>query len=40
MKNVRFSEAQIMSIWTQAEGNVAVSELCREHGMSGAIFYK
>ncbi|WP_020592381.1 transposase, partial [Kiloniella laminariae] len=40
MKNSRFSEAQIMSILKQAEGGAPVSELCREHGMSSASFYK
>ena len=40
MKNGRYSDAQIMSILKQAEGGVPVSELCREHGMSSASFYK
>ena len=40
MKNGRFSDTQIMGILKQAEGGVPVSELCREHGMSSAIFYK
>ena len=40
MKNAKFSDAQIMSILKQAEGGVPVSELCREHGMSSASFYK
>lgn len=40
MKKSRFSEAQIMAILQQAEGGVPVSELCREHGMSSASFYK
>jgi len=40
MKNGRFTEAQIMGILKQAEGGVPVSELCREHGMSSASFYK
>ena len=40
MKNGRFSDAQIMAILKQAEGGVPVSELCREHGMSSASFYK
>ena len=40
MKNSRFTEAQIMLILKQAEGGVPVSELCREHGMSNASFYK
>lgn len=40
MKTSRFSEAQILSIIRQAEGGVPISELCREHGMSTASFYK
>ena len=40
MKNGRFSDAQIMAVLKQAEGDVPVSELCREHGMSSASFYK
>jgi len=40
MKNKRYSDAQIMGILKQAEGGVPVSELCREHGMSNASFYK
>ena len=40
MKNGRFSDAQIMAVLKQAEGGVPVSELCREHGMSNATFYK
>lgn len=40
MKNGRFSDAQIMAVLKQAESGVPVSELCREHGMSSASFYK
>lgn len=40
MKMSRFSEPQIMAILRQAEGGVPVAELCREHGMSTASFYK
>ena len=40
MKNGRFSDAQIMRILKRAESGVPVSELCREHGMSSASFYK
>ena len=40
MKKARYSDAQIMGILRQAESGVAVSELCREHGMSSASFYK
>ncbi|MGJ5621538.1 IS3 family transposase [Sulfitobacter sp. MF3-043] len=40
MKNGRYSDAQIMAVLKQAEGGVPVSELCREHGMSSASFFK
>lgn len=40
MKNGRLSDAQIMSILKKAEVGVSVSDLCREHGMSSASFYK
>lgn len=36
----RFSNSQIMAILKQAEGGVPVPELCRQHGMSNASFYK
>ena len=40
MKNVRYSDSQIISILKQAEAGTPVPELCREHGMSNASFYK
>ncbi|MHA1523020.1 MAG: IS3 family transposase, partial [Alphaproteobacteria bacterium] len=40
MKTTRYSDAQIIGILRQAESGVPVSELCREHGMSSASFYK
>ena len=40
MKKSRFTETQIMGILRQAEGGMPVAELCREHGMSSASFYK
>jgi transposase-like protein len=40
MKTSRYTEAQIIAILRQAEGGVTVAELCREHGMSNASFYK
>lgn len=40
MKNTRFSDAEIMAILKQAESGVPVTELCREHGMSSAAFYR
>ena len=40
MKASRFSETQILGILKQAEGGLPVPELCRQHGMSDASFYK
>ena len=40
MRKTLFSESQIMAVLRQAEGGVAVPELCREHGISSATFYK
>ncbi len=40
MKSSKYSEPQILSILRQADGGVPVPELCREHGMSSASFYK
>ena len=40
MKTSRYTDAQIIAILRQAEGGVPVTELCREHGMSNASFYK
>ncbi|AEC21712.1 hypothetical protein PT7_3172 [Pusillimonas sp. T7-7] len=40
MKQSRFTDSQIMAILKQAEGGTPVPELCREHGMSSASFYK
>jgi len=40
MKKSRYSDSQILSILKQAEHGVPVVELCREHGMSSATFYK
>ena len=40
MKTSRYSDPLILSILRQAGGGVPVAELCREHGMSNASFYK
>ncbi len=40
MKTSRFTDSQIMAILNQAEAGSPVPELCREHGMSSATFYK
>jgi putative transposase len=40
MKKSRYFDSQILAIIKQAESGVPISELCREHGMSNASFYK
>jgi putative transposase len=40
MKTSRFTESQIIGILKQAEAGTPVPQLCREHGMSSASFYK
>jgi putative transposase len=40
MKTSRFTESQIIGILKQAEVGTPVPQLCREHGMSSASFYK
>jgi len=40
MKKSKYSDSQIMAILKQAEAGSLVPELCREHGMSSATFYK
>ena len=40
MKTSKFTDSQIMAILKQAEAGAPVPELCREHGMSAATFYK
>ena len=40
MKKSKYSDSQIMAILKQCENGVPVPELCREHGMSSATFYK
>lgn len=40
MKKSKYSDSQIMAILKQAEAGTPVSQLCREHGMSSATFYK
>jgi putative transposase len=40
MKKSRYSDSQIMAILKQADAGRPVPELCREHGMSSASFYK
>ena len=40
MRKSRCSDSQIMAILKQAEAGTPVPALCREHGMSSALFYK
>lgn len=40
MKKSRFNDSQIIAILNQAEAGSPVPELCREHGISSATFYK
>lgn len=40
MKKSRYSDSQILAILNQAEAGTPTPELCREHGMSSATFYK
>ena len=40
MRKSKFTDSQILAILKQNENGVAVQDLCREHGMSSAQFYK
>lgn len=40
MKKSRYTDSQIMAILKQNEEGAKVADLCREHGMSDATFYK
>ena len=39
MKKSRYTDSQILAILKQNESGISVPDLCREHGMSDAIFY-
>ena len=40
MKKSKFSEHQIIQILKQGEVGIKVADLCREHGISPATYYK
>ncbi len=40
MKRSRFSEEQIIAVLKQHESGVPTADVCREHGISSATFYK
>lgn len=40
MKTSKFSDTQIVAILKQAEAGTSVPDVCREHNISSATFYK
>lgn len=40
MRKSRYTDSQILAILKQNEDGAKVADLCREHGMSAAMFYK
>lgn len=40
MKTSKYSDSQILAILKQNDSGISVPDLCREHGMSSATFYK
>lgn len=40
MKKSKYSDSKVMSILKQASTGIPVSDVCREHGISSATFYK
>lgn len=40
MKKSKYTDSQILAILKQVESGTPVPQLCREHGMSSATFYK
>jgi putative transposase len=40
MERSRVTDSQILAVLKQAEVGTAVPDLCREHGISSATFYK
>lgn len=40
MKKSKYTDSQILAILKQNESGISVPDLCREHGMSTATFYK
>jgi putative transposase len=40
MKKSKFSDSQVLSILKQASAGLPVPDICREHGISSATFYK
>lgn len=40
MRKSRFTESQIIQIFKEVEGGRKVAEVCREHSVSQATYYK
>src|SRR5947199_2579714 len=40
MRQSRFTEEQITGVLQQAEAGIKTAEICRQHGISSATFYK
>jgi putative transposase len=40
MRKSKFSDAQIMGVLRLVEGGMGLAEVCREHAISNATFYK
>jgi putative transposase len=40
MRKSKFTEAQIMGVLHHVEGGLPLADVCREHGISSATFYK
>lgn len=40
MRKSKFTESEIFNILKQAEAGISVVDICREHGIGNATFYK
>ena len=40
MRKSKFSESQIVGILAEGDAGLAVSEICRKHGIRNALYYQ